>query len=99
MSAKVWSAALLGVLVAAGLAGSADAAAKRMKNQQVYVTQYPVYGAEYPAGIFGYPAGMFYIAPGDSVAAMRRAYPVDPNPPSLGQQYNLRGRMMQEFRN
>ena len=37
MSAKVWSAALLGALVAAGLAGSADAAAKRMRNQQVYV--------------------------------------------------------------
>ena len=40
MSAKVWSAALLGALVAAGLAGSADAAAKRMKNQQVYVAEY-----------------------------------------------------------
>ena len=98
MNAKVWSAALLGALVAAGLAGSAHAAAKRMKNQQVYVAEYPVYVAGYPAGISGI-CWMFYIAPGDSVAAMRRAYPVDPNPPSLGQQYNLRGRMMQEFRN
>ena len=95
MSAKVWSAALLGVLVAAGLAGSADAAAKRMKNQRVY-------GAGYPRQVYvaGYPAGMFHIAPGDSVAAIRRSYyPLDPNPPSFHQQYNLRGRMMQVFRN
>jgi hypothetical protein len=85
MNAKMCSAAVLGALVAAGLAGSADAATKRMKSQQVRVT--------------GYPAGQFYIAPGDSVASIRRAYPVDPNPPSFRQQYNLRGRMMQEFRN
>ena len=60
MNAKIWSAAVLGALVAAGLAGSADAATKRMKNQQVRVT--------------GYPAGQFYIAPGDSVASIRQAY-------------------------
>ena len=59
MNAKMWSAAVLGALVAAGLAGSADAATKRMKNQQVRVT--------------GYPAGQFYIAPGDSVASIRQA--------------------------
>lgn len=85
MNAKVWSAAMLGAVVAAGLAGSADAATKRMKNKQVRVN--------------GYPAGLFYVAPGDSVARINRAYPVDPNPPSLRQQYNLRGRKMQEFRN
>ena len=85
MSGKLWGAALLSALVAAGCSGSANAAAQRTKNQQAY------------AHMAGYPGDMFYIAPGDSVRAMREAFPVNPNPPSLRQQYNLRGLATQEF--
>jgi hypothetical protein len=83
MNAKICSAAVLGALLAAGLAGSADAASTRVKNQAVRVA--------------GYPAGMFFVAPGDSVARINRTYPLDPNPPSLRQQYDLRGLKTQEF--
>jgi hypothetical protein len=82
MNAKICSAAALGALLAAGLAGSADAAT-RMKNQ--------------PVRVAGYPAAMFYVAPGDSVARINRTYPLDPNPPSLRQHYDLRGLKTQEF--
>jgi len=40
--------------------------------------------------------GNFYVAAGDNRAAIQRAYPNDPNPPSLRQTYNLRWRKMQE---
>jgi hypothetical protein len=40
----------------------------------------------------------YYIAPGDSRAKINRAYPSDPNPPSLRQSYNLRGLKMNEQR-
>jgi hypothetical protein len=42
--------------------------------------------------------GNFYIAAGDNQAAIQRAYPIDANPPSLRQEYNLRWRKMQESR-
>jgi hypothetical protein len=37
------------------------------------------------------------LAPGDSLAKINRAYPVELNPPSLRQTYNVRGRKMNEF--
>jgi hypothetical protein len=42
--------------------------------------------------------GNFYVAAGDNRAAIQRAYPIDANPPSLRQKYNLRWRKMQEMR-
>jgi hypothetical protein len=42
--------------------------------------------------------GDFYVAAGDNRASIQRAYPNDPNPPSLRQKYNLRWRKMQEQR-
>jgi hypothetical protein len=46
----------------------------------------------------GKQVGNFYVAAGDNRASIQRAYPIDANPPSLRQSYNLRWRKMQEMR-
>jgi hypothetical protein len=78
-----------------GLVGPAEARNVRREKavQARYSVQQPVRFRSYE-GI-----GMYRVSPGDSVAAIRAGYPVDPNPPNLRQYYDLRGRMMQEFRN
>ena len=48
--------------------------------------------------VHGKQVGNFYVAAGDNRGNIERAYPIDANPPSLRQKYNLRWRKMQEMR-
>jgi hypothetical protein len=82
MTASKWTIAALTAAFALGGAGAAVAAGTTSHHRH------------HQAG----KTGNFYIAAGDNRAAIERAYPNDPNPPSLRQTYNLRWRKMQEQR-
>jgi hypothetical protein len=87
MTASKWTIAALAAAFTLGGAGVAEAASTTSHH-----TTY--HHRHHQAG----KTGNFYIAAGDNRAAIERAYPNDPNPPSLRQSYNLRWRKMQEQR-
>lgn len=105
MVIPTWRLAMLGAILTIGLSGLSDAQARH-----VYKPHHEAGGSRETldsraphrsAGSLRFletQIGQFYLAPGDSEAVINRAYPVDANPPSLRQSYNLRWRKMQEFR-
>jgi hypothetical protein len=92
MTASKWTIAALATAFALGGAGVAEAASKTSHHTTSHHTT--SHHRYHQAG----RTGNFYIAAGDNRAAIDRAYPNDPNPPSLRQSYNLRWRKMQEQR-
>ena len=108
MTLKALGLTALSAALAFGLAGSANAASSK-KNQasmhgKSHVTS--VNKNRLMSSYFPRPRtfsqngiGHYVVAPGDSAARINRSYPVDANPPSLAQTYNLRGLKMNEMRN
>lgn len=108
MILKALGLAALSATLAFGLAGGANAASSKknqasMQNrtQTTSVFKNRSMSSSFPRqrtfsqnGI-----GRYVVAPGDSPALIDRSYPVEANPPSLAQTYNLRGLKMNEMRN
>ncbi|WP_262031970.1 hypothetical protein [Microvirga sp. Mcv34] len=105
MTVTKWGLATLSVAVVVGLSGTADAQVRHVQKPHRGAAGHgeTLGGWVYldnagPLRLLDTQIGQFYISPGDSEALINRAYPVDANPPSLRQTYNLRWRKMQEFR-
>lgn len=113
MTVKTMGLAALSAALVLGLAGGADAASAKKQHHAMMKRHHAVHHAhiQRPAmmgGMFSSRPrivrnnsgiGRFVISPGDSRAAITRAYPNDQNPRSLRETYNLRGRAMNENRN